>query len=120
MTAPEQGNAWRVRLQVRRGVWLTLPDTQDGAMELFERLQALLVSVGDGPGLVGFPFRSDGSTVSVRAREVVALELLGPRPAQAATSHELRPAPTREVFVPGSGTEWLRSLPAARCAGRTA
>lgn len=89
----------RVRLRWSRGTYLTAVMPLAEAGELQDELLEDVIAKGDGVGFVDFTGH-DGREVSVRARDVVAVECLP----------ELPDRPT----LPATGTAWLQQQ-AAGC-----
>lgn len=74
MTGHEPERA-RVRLRWARGTFITDAMEPDGAAALRDSLLEQVLALGDGYRFVGFPGH-EGREVHVRARDVVAVELL--------------------------------------------
>lgn len=69
---------WRVKLKTRQGTWYSIGLTEAEAVVLTGRIGGRLIEVRDGTGLVDFPTRY-GVTAFIRARDVHAVEPVGPR-----------------------------------------
>lgn len=104
MTAPEQA---RVRLRWARGTFITDPMPRAEAGKLQDDLLDEVAAKGDGCGFVDFP-GLEGREVSVRARDVVAVEFLPELP-------DRRPAPFAaggvHVAVSGGGQGEIGEAP---------